>query len=251
MRWYILDLLEAIQQYLPYATGALDSVTPESRNELLRAAKTLWTVVDRSGNLPRTELEAERQSWRDATSMLDDCLEELKDLEEMVDDAGGEPAEVADDAPTDAPASDAAPESKGGDASAAGSQAVPAMSKERQRISATRHLLRLGRLLVHRLVTKSTSSLTTFDDSAFLDTIRQPISKLSALGDDIALELEPPQEGLLEVVEELCQVEDSIATELERVVESRGTPELKTSEAEWMTTWRKQRSGVRAKLDEI
>lgn len=249
IRWYILDLLEALQQYLPYATGALDSVTPESRNELLRAAKTLWTVVDRSGNLPRTELEAERQSWRDATSMLDDCLEELKDLEETVDDAGAEPAEGADDAPTDAPASDAAPESKGGDVSA--SQAVPAMSKERQRISATRHLLRLGRLLVHRLVTKSTSSLTTFDDSAFLDTIRQPISKLSALGDDIALELEPPQEGLLEVVEELCQVEDSIATELERVVESRGTPELKTSEAEWMTTWRKQRSGVRAKLDAI
>ena len=66
-----------------------------------------------------------------------------------------------------------------------------------------------------------------------------------------ARELEPPQEGLSEIVEELCRVEDSIATELERAVESRGTPELKTSESEWMKTWRKQRSGVRAKLDAI
>ncbi len=207
-------------------------------------------MVDRSGNLPQTELEAERQSWRDATSMLDDCLEELKDLEETVDDAGADPAEGADDAPTDAPASDAVPESKSGDGTAA-SQAVPAMSKERQRISTTRHLLRLGRLLVHRLVTKSTSSSATFEDPAFLNAIRQPVSRLSALGDDIALELEPPQDGLSEIVEELCRVEDSIATELERAVESRGTPELKTSEAEWMKTWRKQRSGVRAKLDAI
>jgi hypothetical protein len=180
--------------------------------------------------------------------MLDDCLEELKDLEETVD--AGSAAEGADDAPTGAPAADAVPESKGDDGTAA-SPAPPAMSKERQRISATRHLLRLGRLLVHRLVTRSTSTSTTFEDPAFLDTIRQPISRLTALGDDIALELEPPQEGLSEIVEELCRVEDSIATELERAVESRGTPELKTSESEWMKTWRKQRSGVRAKLDAI
>lgn len=250
--WYILDLLEAFQQFLPHATSALDSGTAGSRNDILRAAKTLWTVVDRSEALPKTELEAERQGWRDAITMLDDCLEELKDLEETVD-AEGVPEGAADAAHPGAVAArsrQARSRGEGGDVPAT-SQSTPTPSRERQRISASRHLLRLGRLLIHRLVTKSVSAPTTFGDAALLHAVRQPVSRLCALGDEIALELEPPQDGLSEAVNELCQVEDDLANELERVVAVLGSPDLQTSEAEWLRTWRKQRSGARAKLDAI
>ncbi|GAA5982553.1 hypothetical protein JCM10908_006697 [Rhodotorula pacifica] len=251
LSWYTLDLLEAFQKFLPPATRALEADAATSRDDVLRAAKTVWTVVDRSGTLPQNELEAERQSWRDAISMLDDCLEELKDLEETVD--ADEPQE---DAGRDEDVADpgAIPGRRGNEASpaAAGPEAAAApVSKERQRISAARHLLRLGRLLIHRLVTKSASASTTFEDPSFLAAVRVPVSRLCALGDDIALELEPPQDGLLDVVDELCKVEDLLADELERVVAGRSTVDLQTSEAEWMQTWRKQRGGVRAKLDAI
>ncbi|GAA5879138.1 hypothetical protein JCM3774_002092 [Rhodotorula dairenensis] len=250
--WYILDLLEAFQQFLPYAASALDSGTAGSRNDILRAAKTIWTVVDRAGALPETELEAERQSWRDAISMLDDCLDELKDFEETVDiDETSEAG--ADEAHTGAGAArgrSAQLQGKGGDVPAT-SQSTPTPSKERQRISATRHLLRLGRLLVHRLVAKSVSAPTTFGDPALLGAVRRPVSRLCALGDEIALELEPPQDGLPDVVDELCRVEDDLANELERVVAGLGSSDLQTSEAEWLQTWRKQRSGARSKLDAI
>lgn len=171
--------------------------------------------------------------------MLDDCLEEMKDLEESIEGGDDDKKEEEEE---DTPAAEGRTEQ---DASAR-----PA-SRQRQRVNATRHLLRLGRLLVHRLVTKTATSSPAFADSAFLSQTRNLTSRMSALGDDLALELEPPQEGLVEAVDDLCQVEDELADLLEAAVTARGSDELRASEGEWMATWRKQRTGVRSKLDAI
>lgn len=261
--WYILDVLETLQHFLPFASAALEPIPvgaeQRTRNDVLRGAKTIWTVVDKAATLPTNELEADRQSWRDAITMLDDCLEEMKEMEEAIEEdkkaeapakTGEEPAEaprIRDQTDTAGVVPPAAP----AETAAGNPPAQPESSPERQRISTTRHLLRLGRLLVHRLVTKTATPSAAFTDASFLTETGGLVSRLSALGDDLALELEPPQSGLADVLDQLCEVEDALANALDAAVNARGSDDLRTSEAAWMETWRKQRSGVRAKFDAI
>ncbi|GAA5833610.1 hypothetical protein JCM11251_003180 [Rhodosporidiobolus azoricus] len=277
--WTLQESLESLIHILSTASSALLAASSptstaaekkKTRDSLLIATKSFWTFVERADKLPRDELEATRGSWKDVLGLLDDCLEEMKEMGEQDD----EEEEGSDPAVRDTEDGEEEEDEDGDEDDFGASRSYN--HKERARVSATHHLLRLTRLLINRLFTRtSPSSLSTLSTSfpslaaslsapAFLSSAQRLIQQLSALGDDVAAALEPPQRDLAETVEELCEVADELADEVERAVEASQANEAQPGEGgkekaeeagkgekDWLAMWRKQRDDARAKLAEI
>ncbi|GAA5879707.1 hypothetical protein JCM1840_006834 [Sporobolomyces johnsonii] len=272
INWTTQESLENLSHLLSAAAQAL-SAPPASANStregVLRAAKAFWAACDRAAKeLPADELEAVRRGWRDTLGLLDDCLDEVAELaagggEEDDDDEEEEEEDDDDDDGLTTP-----------------SQRAALTSQELARIDAARLLLRLSRLLLNRLLTTTTptsppppspspssssatpAGLTT---PAFLAASRPLVSQLSALADDLALALSPPQDGtaLGEVSRALCGATDRLAGAMEEAAaassderERAGEGEReerekeKEREGEWFKMWRVQRDAARKRLDE-
>jgi hypothetical protein len=236
--WTVQESLEAFQHFLSSVSSTLSApstAAKSSRDELLRSAKTVWTVVEKAQGLPKDELEAERLGWKDVLGLLDDCLEEMQEMGEA-DDAGGEENEGEEE--------DEEEEDFG---------STPLTPAQRERITAAHLLLRLTRLLVNRLFTKTAppSPSPAFTDPTFLATAHTLVSRVSEMGDDLAAALEPPQDELKEAVQEVSSVGEELARCIEEAVDERGSEEVKKAEKEWLGVWRKQRDTAKAKLDAI
>lgn len=130
---------------------------------------------------------------------------------------------------------------------------TPLTPAQRGRITAAHLLLRLTRLLVNRLFTKTAppNPSPAFTDPSFLASTHTLVSRVSEMGDDLAAALEPPQDELKEAVEEVLSVGEELAKCIEEAVDERGSEEVKKAETEWLGVWRKQRDTAKAKLDAI
>ncbi|GAA5886459.1 hypothetical protein JCM5296_001914 [Sporobolomyces johnsonii] len=264
INWTTQESLESLSHLLSAAAQAL-SAPPASANStregVLRAAKAFWAACDRAAKeLPADELEAVRRGWRDTLGLLDDCLDEVAELAA----GGGDDDDEEDDDDED------------DDGLTTPSPRPALTSQELARIDAARLLLRLSRLLLNRLLTTTTTTpsppppspspssanpagLTT---PAFLATSRPLVSQLSALADDLALALLPPQDGtaLEEVSRALCGATDRLAGAMEEAAASSSDEREPTGEderererereGEWFKMWRVQRDAARKRLDE-
>ncbi|GAA6059158.1 hypothetical protein JCM10212_003905 [Sporobolomyces blumeae] len=97
----ILHFLQTLPPYLPTPAAAAATRSPSSsssssrtppsrtppRSTLLQSAKQLWTVLEHQSHaLPRTELEASRQCWREVSRLVQDAELELA---EIIEGRGG------------------------------------------------------------------------------------------------------------------------------------------------------------------
>jgi hypothetical protein len=263
--WLLLDSFESLLSFLTSSLSVLSlpssassSKTPspadkKARDSLLSSAKAFWAVSERAEKLPRDEVEATRGSWKDVLGMLGDCLEEMKEMGDAADKGGANEDEEEEEGERDED-----------DFSGGGGAAFT--KEERERVNATYLLLRLTRLLINRLFTKTAPSSSSASSSSstpipgfstplFLSTAQRAIQRLSALGDDVAASLEPPQSELGEAVEELCEVADELAEAIGGAVkegeEGEAVEEEKRKEREWVKVWRTQRDQARQKLEAI
>ncbi|GAA5839814.1 hypothetical protein JCM9279_005175 [Rhodotorula babjevae] len=270
VRWGAREALEAFVAHLG-ATAALLRAPPSAqrhkRDQVLVATKGVWAALERFDALPRTRVEAEREAWKEAMGMLDDCADEVKALaareggaEERGDDEGADDGEgQADDDDEDE---------------------APLTATERARALLAAQLVRLARLLLAHLYqrtsppppsTTSTTSSSTPSASApaipawtrptLLDAASAHAAALSEAGDELAGVLEPGQDAdeVAEAVEELCEAAEELAGAMEGALEEdeggdgeaegegKGK-ETTDKEREWVAMWRRQRDNAREKL---
>ncbi|GAA5997687.1 uncharacterized protein JCM10292_001026 [Rhodotorula paludigena] len=241
--WSAQECIEAFQSYLASTASTL-SAPPASakkeRDSQLIATKAVWAVVEKAAALPQDELDAERASWRDTLQLLDDCLDEIKELSQEVEQGAEEPGEEEEDEDEDEDEDDFG-------------SSRPLSAPERERATAAHLLLRLSRLLVNRLLTRTAppSPPAALVAPAFLASAHPLISRLSALADDLAAALEPPQDELGEVADELGGVADELAAVIEKAVNGADDEAVTAAEKQWLAMWRKQRDTARAKLEAI
>lgn len=197
----------------------------------------MWEAVKRAPTVSADELEASRRKWQGVLGLLDDCLEELKEMEESTeeeeDEEDSEEEEEEDEFRSSHPLS----------------------ATERARVSAAHLLLRVGRLLVLRLLTSTKpdtlSTLpSTWQSPAFLTRLTALAKELSSAADDAAVTLEPPQVGedVANLLAEFAGVARRLSDEVEKVVEEGEGME---AEAEWLERWREQLATAEEKLKAV
>ncbi|GAA5877272.1 hypothetical protein JCM8547_002624 [Rhodosporidiobolus lusitaniae] len=278
--WLLQESLEALLHVLTSSTLLLTALSTSptpltsksplspsqrtARESLLSSAKAFWSTADRAEKLPASELEAVRGSWKDALEMMDDALQEVKEMgsAERGDAEGEKEKEEGAEEEEEEDEDDFA--------------STPLSVKDRERISAAHLLLRLTRLLIHRLFTRTTPSPSSSPSSSsappasisspsFLSSAHSLVQRLSALTDDIAAALEEgeedAEEGELEQhVEELCWTADELQGQMEKALSGGGAAaesgkeegeEKAEKEKQWGEMWRKQRDDARKKLEAI
>ncbi|GAA6042918.1 hypothetical protein JCM8097_002773 [Rhodosporidiobolus ruineniae] len=274
INWLLQEALEALHHFLLSSSTALSASSQTSterkkaRDALLVAAKAFWSVAEgpRAQNLPASELDAVRGSWKDVLGLLEDALEEVKEMGELGGGEGGEGEEEDGEEEED-------------DEDDFRSSARHFSPEHLARIDAAALLLRLHKLLINRLFTRTAPSsssssssaspssssapapaLPGFSSPAFLSASQRLVQQLSALADDLTAALEPPQDELADVADELCEVADELVGEIEGALDVEGEAaaegkekreEARKQEKEWIAMWRKQRDAAKEKLDAI
>lgn len=189
----------------------------------------MWELVERSKEVSPNELAAARKEWRGVLGMLDDCLEEVKEMELSSPGTEEEEDEDEDDFRSSHPLS----------------------PTELARVSAVHLLLRLGRLLLNRLINSTALLSSSSSSHKFpLETLEPLVHQLSSSADDLALSLEPPQEDLEECVEEWLEVVRELADQLEQGATFEGEGEG-NAEGKWLAVWRKQVEVAEGKLGSV
>lgn len=226
--------MEAIQRLLESSlagyklTGKDSKKEKEIRQGSLNLTGAVWDVVERSKTISENELQATRKEWQGVLGMVDDCLEEVKEMEES-GDADAEEEDEEDEDEDDFRTSN------------------PLSPTEKQRVSAAHFLLRLGRLLLNRLInsTAPPSPLPSFSSPTFLTQSSAVVKALSAASDDFALSLEPPQEDVEEVVKEFVAAVEELAETFEGAVKGN------EAEEKWLKVWRSQLLTAADKLEKV
>lgn len=207
----------------------------EMRDINLRLTGQVWEKAEQAKGMSGSELEACRKGWKSILGLVDDCLEEVKEME--LSKAGGEDDEEEEDEDEDD--EDDFRTSN------------PLSDVERERVGASYMLLRLGRLLLQRLIT-STTPLDVDSPYAlpsFLTTSQRLVKQLSASADDFSGELEPPQSDVQIQADEFVEGAEELSKAIEEVVGAvEGTG---SAEEKWQQMWREQISKARAKLRSI
>lgn len=227
--------MEAIQRLLEsslegYKLGGKDAKKEkEIRQVNLNLTGAVWEVVERSKGLSADELQALRKEWVGVLGMVDDCLEEVKEMEQSGDAEEEDEEEDEDEDEDDFRTSH------------------PLSSTEKQRVTAAHFLLRLGRLLLNRLInsTAPPSPLPAFSTPSFLSQSSAIVQALSAASDDFALGLEPPQEDVGEVMHEFVQTVKKLAGAFEGAVEGN------QGEEKWLKVWSSQLETAVQKLEAV
>ena len=270
VRWGAREALEAFVAHLS-ATAALLRAAPsaqrQKRDQVLVATKGVWAALERFDALPRTRVEAEREAWKEAMGMLDDCADEVKALAARDgaegrgdEDGAGEDGDEREDHGED-------------------DDEAPLTATERSRALLAAQLVRLARLLLAHLYQRTSppppsSTITSSSTSAativpawtcpsLLDAASAHAAALSEAGDELAGVLEPHQDAdeVGEAVEELCDAEEELAGAMESALdedegaegeEGKGDEaagkEATDKEREWLAMWRRQRDDARDKL---
>lgn len=227
--WAAQETVEAVQRLLDGSLAAYEAEgkrAKELREVNLRFTALVWEKAEQAKQLSEDELQASRRSWKNVLGLLDDCLEEVKEMEESEpagmdsDDEGeGDSDDEDDDFRASHPLSDA----------------------ERARVSAAHILLRIGRLLLHRLITSTAPELAPatpgYAAPAFLETTARLVLDLSAVADDFAASLEPPQTDALEDAAKFGATGIALSEAVEGAVEGSKGAE---AESKWQGMWRSQ-----------
>lgn len=247
--WLAQELAESIQHLLagsllliqlPTSSASLKPAKAQ-RETNLRLTALVWAVAKRAPALSTDELAASRAKWQTVLGLLDDCLEEVKEMEEATEEGQDEEEEEDSEDEFDEFRS-----------------THPLSPTERARVSAAHLLLRVGRLLVLRLLTTTKPDAAAalppkWQDGAFLVRVTGLAKDLSAAADDAAGTLEPPQDE--DAVEILLKEFAGVARELAGVV---GEGEVGAAagggegeDAEWRGKWEKSLAEAEKKLDEL
>ncbi|GAA5991618.1 hypothetical protein JCM11641_001490 [Rhodosporidiobolus odoratus] len=255
--WTVTEALESLATFLGACVPLLPPCPPQTgavakklRDTLLSSAKVFWGIAEQAGTLPQSELEAVRASWKGSLELMDDALGEVKDLSETLAAAalshGGEEAED---------------EEEEDDVDDDDFTSKPLSEREQSRASTVYTLLRLSRLLLHRLLlitgpsSPCPSLAAALSTAAFLSAAHTLSQRLSSVFDDVCASLEGPQdpEEVEEGVEEVESVDEELGKALEAAIEhGEGVKEEERAKQRgWMEVWRKSRSGARDKFDAI
>lgn len=268
-RWIAYELTEAIQRLLESSLECHKATTKQKSSSLRTLNLTLtgqvWEKVTlASTSLSTTELESTRKEWKSILELLDDCLEEVKEMEEdnnsRVEDEGYGEDEDEDEDEDDY------------------RNSHPLSEVEKERVKAAHMLLRLGRLLLKRLITStapikpssssssssstsktllpstSTSSSTPanespYSSSTFLISSSPLVQSLSSIADDLAGSLEPPQILLSSSSKKF----EEVGLKLSDLIESLliAGEEGEGEELKWLKMWRDQVCKARVRLDNL
>ncbi|GAA5912948.1 uncharacterized protein JCM6883_006266 [Sporobolomyces salmoneus] len=259
IRWALSESLESLSSFLSLSTSYLPpnptSTTPKDRQLLLSSCKTFWKVVENiERDLPKSELEAVRKSWRDVTRLLRDCENELNQMMEGERERNQWDEEEEEEE-----------EEEGEELS----------ESQKQIISTCATLLRLYRTLVERIISLTDSTITTeastanpsnllakFDSLPFLSNLTRLIQQLSEKADDLAGALEEVEdieeeesirEAIKNVVNEIVETGESITGEIEEALEAGQEGSLEKEKREKMRDWfklsRKLSTQTREKLE--
>ena len=198
----------------------------------LRLTGQVWEKVGQAGMISTNELQATRKEWKSVLGLLDDCLEEVEEMKEVVQEDEEEGSDVSDDNSDDFRTSH------------------PLSPTERARVAASHMLLRLGRLLLHRLITSTAPSNAPpgLSSPPFLVTAQRHVQELSASADDFAAGLEPPQEEIEELKQRFAEVGKGLSDAISKAVEGGEGGE---GEIKWQTMWREQLEKARLKLESL
>jgi hypothetical protein len=259
-RWSLIESLESLSSFLSLSTSYLPpnpTTTSEThRKQLLSSCKTFWKVVEKiEQDLPKSELEAVRKTWKDVTGLIEDCEAELKELSEGRENDGGGFGDEDSDAEEEAEEEE--------EEDAAEKAELSETSKSIILTSST--LLRLSRLLVVRLLafTESTNSsiCPKFDSRPFLSNLTTLIKGFSEKADDLAGALDEVEEieedpsvgdGVKKIVVEVVETGESVEREVQIAIEGSGSDEEQTDKLkEWFKIWRSQRDQAQEKLSKL
>lgn len=213
-----------MQRLLQGSLEAHQASTAIKRKELrernLKLTGQVWEVVTRAETLSSSELEALRKNWQSTLGLLEDCLEEVKEMEQQGEDGddSNDDSDDEEDVEDDFRASH------------------PLTRVEKARVAAAHVLLRLGKLLLNRLVnsTAHPDVLRSFSDETVLHRVATLVGRMSETADDFALSLEPPQEDVVEVVGVFEQVCKELGAVLGDAVQGQEKDE------KWVNTWKEQ-----------
>lgn len=191
-------------------------------------------------DLPASELEAVRKSWKDVGGLLEDCEKEIK---EIVD--GREGGEGFEDEEEEEEEEEEEKEELS--------------EKVKEIVLGAHTLLRLSRLLINRLLTltNSTTPTTTkgalpkkFESEEFLTGLTQSIKRISEKADDLAgvlEDVEEEKESIEKCLDEIVKIGEKVSREIEEAYEEeeeeRVTEGGKSTrkQGEWFEVWRGQR----------
>ncbi|KAM0748572.1 hypothetical protein T439DRAFT_327828 [Meredithblackwellia eburnea MCA 4105] len=235
--WTGQEVLESVQRLLNGSIACVKATTPKEETSLrdisLRLTAQVWEKVDLAKGISENELEASRKDWKATLGLLDDCLEEVKEMEESVDEEKQEGHRDADDSDDDEEDDDDSDDFR---------TSHPLSNEEKERAKAAYMLLRIGRLLLVRLINSTAPSLALktpgFSSPTFLDSTRRLVKSFSESADDLAAGLEPPQEDAVELAGKFADVGRELSVLIEDTA-GAGDDE-KEKEKEWQTTLRTQ-----------
>ncbi|KDE07169.1 hypothetical protein MVLG_02570 [Microbotryum lychnidis-dioicae p1A1 Lamole] len=246
------DLIEVTQAFLNTSLQVYNTSTAQTpstqesklRDQLLLHTSLVWAAVERSKLISENELRALNTRWKGVVEVLEDCLEEVKGLEnaQMGQDGEAEDSERdEDDYRTSHPLDE----------------------QEKKTAKACLMLLRIGNLIVKRVIgvtglaagkdaEEEEEEGKGFHSEAFQDKADEQIEAISEAADELASYLEPPHEmdELGEAVGEfVAQVEALIECVLEACWEGEGDGEDK--ELLWFNMGKVQLRGAEKKVREL
>ncbi|SGY85706.1 BQ5605_C009g05770 [Microbotryum silenes-dioicae] len=245
------DLIEVTQAFLNTSLQVYNTSTAQTpstqesklRDQLLLHTSLVWAAVERSKLISENELRALNTRWKGVVEVLEDCLEEVKGLEnaQMGQDGEAEDSERdEDDYRTSHPLDE----------------------QEKKTAKACLMLLRIGNLIVKRVIgvtglaagkdAEEEEEGKGFHSEAFQDKADEQIEAISEAADELASYLEPPHEmdELGEAVGEfVAQVEALIECVLEACWEGEGDGEDK--ELLWFNMGKVQLRGAEKKVREL
>ncbi|KAL8280792.1 hypothetical protein RQP46_006796 [Phenoliferia psychrophenolica] len=234
LNWTAQETVEAVQRLLDGSLAAYEAEgkqAKELREVNLRLTAQVWEKAEHAKQLSEDELQATRRQWQNVLGLLDDCLEEVKEMEDS------SPAEEKDEEEDAEEGGD----SDSDDGSDDFRSSHPLSDSERARVTAAHMLLRIGRLLLQRLITSTAPKLSAaapgYGASTFLATSSRLVQSLSAAADDLAEGLEPPQTDAGELAEAFGAIGKELSVAIEEAVEGA---DVKESEGKWQAMWRIQ-----------
>ncbi|SCV74505.1 BQ2448_7534 [Microbotryum intermedium] len=211
------DLVEALQSFLQTSLQVYTSSTSPStkisssssfeeaqlRDQLLLHTSLVWATVDKTKTISGNELEALSKRWRGVVEVVEDCLDEVKALEQ----GGGEKEEKEE-------------REDGEDDYRRGH---PLNEEEKRRAKACLMLLKMGRLVIKRVVA-ATSTVAGkvgeeqegkgFHSDLFQTSADRQIEGISEAADEVASCLEPPHE-----MDEIGEAVDGFVAHIEGLIE--------------------------------
>lgn len=208
---------------LPPSKNTKDLAFATSLRETnLRHLAQLWEATTAISKISANELEANRSEWKDFLGVLDDALDEVDTFIK-----GGIRPDFATQSDDGSDAENDAPDGL----------SETLTTRELDVMRSTHMVLRLGRLVLHRLVNSSSPAITStsssskpapYTSNAFFTKARDTLDDLTAQSDDLASSLSDfphNAESISELLEEYLEVVESVS----HLIEAESSPIVNSS----------------------